>query len=604
MLASDKKNDYDEDNNSSSSNNENEFQELDNEIVKVIRGETTFDEDKSELNNVNYNHTSNNSQNLNKSEINPKNIKIIINKNIINYNVNNINENEVRSFNNIKNNGGSVKNESFFLNNNKKSVDNNMINSDTILFNNININFSKNNNIQNKNIYQECKSNNITNDKNICLNDLNQNNNMNYNKNINEYIPVNKKTSKKNKNNKRKKNNKKVNNNNNNNYANNNLSFNNLNINNNPLFASMNNYLYFLKQRSLSNNMYNNMIINNQLFNPININVQLENNYIDSNTNCKYINPLNNLNNNDFNKLINNNFSHYLQINHNDPNLGTCNYNNVNINNNIKERNEIFLNQLNNNPKLMNLIVNNNIIKNKNLNFINNNNHSDIINIRTNINKQTYNFNQEKNGNNSNNKRKIFNPLPDSEKEKNIINLMDILQCKDLRTTIMIKNIPNKYTITSFLEEINENFKNTYDIFYLPIDYINKCNLGFAFINFVEPFHIILFYELYRGKKWKKFNSDKICELLYAKYQGRKELISHFEKGKVLSFENEEKRPLILPVPNPYPKINLPCYYLDLFLKLYPFISYKIKNINSKKSDNSISKIFSINSNFIQNLII
>ena len=79
----------------------------------------------------------------------------------------------------------------------------------------------------------------------------------------------------------------------------------------------------------------------------------------------------------------------------------------------------------------------------------------------------------------------------------------------------MIKNIPNKYTISSFLAEINVNFKNTYDIFYLPIDYVNKCNLGFAFINFVEPFHIILFYELYRGKKWKKFNSDKICELLY-----------------------------------------------------------------------------------------
>ena len=64
----------------------------------------------------------------------------------------------------------------------------------------------------------------------------------------------------------------------------------------------------------------------------------------------------------------------------------------------------------------------------------------------------------------------------------------------------MIKNILNKYTISSFLEELNINFKNTYDIFYLPIDYINKCNLGFSFINFVEPFHIILFYELYLGK--------------------------------------------------------------------------------------------------------
>ena len=165
----------------------------------------------------------------------------------------------------------------------------------------------------------------------------------------------------------------------------------------------------------------------------------------------------------------------------------------------------------------------------------------------------------------------------------------------------MIKSIPNKYTISSFLEEININFKNTYDIFYLPIDYINKCNLGFAFINFVEPFHIILFYELYLGKKWKKFNSDKICELLYAKFQGRKELISHFEKGKVLSFEREEKRPLILPVPNPLPIINIPYYYLELFLKLYPQIPYKIKYIDNNRKDNNNSiKTFSIKGNFLK----
>ena len=99
-----------------------------------------------------------------------------------------------------------------------------------------------------------------------------------------------------------------------------------------------------------------------------------------------------------------------------------------------------------------------------------------------------------------------------------------------------------------------------------------------------------------RGKKWKKFNSDKICELLYAKFQGRKELIAHFEKGKVLTFETEDKRPLILPVPHQFPKINLPFYYLDLFIKLYPCISYKIKNNNDK--NNLFSKFFTINGSF------
>ena len=154
-----------------------------------------------------------------------------------------------------------------------------------------------------------------------------------------------------------------------------------------------------------------------------------------------------------------------------------------------------------------------------------------------------------------------------------------------LRTTLMIKNIPNKYTITTFLDEINVEFKNKYDIFYLPIDYGNKCNLGFAFINFVDPFHIINFYDMYRGKKWKRFNSEKICELVYAKIQGKKELISHFEKGKVLSFDSEEKRPLILPTPNPLPQVKLPIKLLEQFIKIFPFSNYTVDNDNSESSE-------------------
>ena len=173
------------------------------------------------------------------------------------------------------------------------------------------------------------------------------------------------------------------------------------------------------------------------------------------------------------------------------------------------------------------------------------------------------------------NKRKL---TQEEEKEHNIIDIDLIIQGKDRRTTIMIKNIPNKYTISTFLDEINVEFKNKYDIFYLPIDYGNKCNLGFAFINFVDSFHIINFYDLYRGKKWKRFNSEKTCELLYAKIQGKKDLISHFEKGKVLSFDSEDKRPLILPTPNPLPNIVIPMKYYEIFKKFYPYVHFICEN--------------------------
>ena len=40
----------------------------------------------------------------------------------------------------------------------------------------------------------------------------------------------------------------------------------------------------------------------------------------------------------------------------------------------------------------------------------------------------------------------------------------------DPRTTIMIRNIPNKYTIKELSEEIDYYRQNTYDFLYLPCD--------------------------------------------------------------------------------------------------------------------------------------
>lgn len=74
----------------------------------------------------------------------------------------------------------------------------------------------------------------------------------------------------------------------------------------------------------------------------------------------------------------------------------------------------------------------------------------------------------------------------------------------------MIRHIPNKYTLQTILEDINIDFKDKYDLFYLPLDFKNNCNLGFAFINFVDAFHIVSFYECFRGKRWRRFNSDKV----------------------------------------------------------------------------------------------
>jgi len=140
----------------------------------------------------------------------------------------------------------------------------------------------------------------------------------------------------------------------------------------------------------------------------------------------------------------------------------------------------------------------------------------------------------------------------------------------------MIKNIPNKYNITALLEEINYCFKGKFDFLYLPLDFKNNnCNLGFAFINFLDPLHILMFSKLFSKKKWKKYNSMKQCELAYAKFQGKKELTAHFERTQSLNTVFDEKNPFIMPTPKILPCIEIPINYLSLCGKYMSFMEYE-----------------------------
>ena len=108
----------------------------------------------------------------------------------------------------------------------------------------------------------------------------------------------------------------------------------------------------------------------------------------------------------------------------------------------------------------------------------------------------------------------------------------------------MIRNIPNKYTQEMLLKRINRLHKGTYDFFYLPMDLNNNCNIGYAFINFVDPCYIVPFFEDMNGKSWENFNSEKICQIAYGRIQGKAALIenvSHLlpEKRTIQPFVNE-----------------------------------------------------------------
>jgi hypothetical protein len=269
-----------------------------------------------------------------------------------------------------------------------------------------------------------------------------------------------------------------------------------------------------------------------------------------------------------------------MRMNNNNQNLM-----NYNLNNNPMNPIKKFpMNKSQN----FNFQMNNNIINNPNFgsqkvnNYINN---PSLYNIKI------INFNNNMNDNNIFMKERKNNSALDSysiisdrgvpglynlDSPKNIINLENILRNRDKRTTLIIRNIPNKYTKTLLIKELNENFQNKYDIVYLPQDYINNSNLGFGFINFVNPLHIILFYQEFVNKKWNYFNSKKRCNLAYSKYQGKNELIKYILTKLGISSldnnsENIRKSFYIDNSKNLRAPIEIPINYFNYFISYHRF---------------------------------
>lgn len=117
---------------------------------------------------------------------------------------------------------------------------------------------------------------------------------------------------------------------------------------------------------------------------------------------------------------------------------------------------------------------------------------------------------------------------------------------KDRRSSLMVRNIPNKYTQQMLLSEFDAtgHGPGKMDFFYLPIDFKNKCNRGYAFVNFVNFKDIIPFFSQYNKCGWKRFNSDKICDITYARIQGKTAMLKRFENSSLME-KDDEYRPMV-----------------------------------------------------------
>ena len=105
-------------------------------------------------------------------------------------------------------------------------------------------------------------------------------------------------------------------------------------------------------------------------------------------------------------------------------------------------------------------------------------------------------------------------------------------------TTLMVKNLPNRFTQATLLHEIAlMGFADKYDFFYLPMDLMNGCNVGYCFINFECAIDCAVFASIMQGYRFQTFKSRKMGSCVPAHIQGLESNVRHFAKTRVMGWE-------------------------------------------------------------------
>eukprot|EP00931_Biecheleriopsis_adriatica_P040568 TRINITY_DN2324_c0_g1_i12.p1 TRINITY_DN2324_c0_g1~~TRINITY_DN2324_c0_g1_i12.p1 ORF type:complete len:275 (+),score=52.94 TRINITY_DN2324_c0_g1_i12:118-942(+) len=104
-------------------------------------------------------------------------------------------------------------------------------------------------------------------------------------------------------------------------------------------------------------------------------------------------------------------------------------------------------------------------------------------------------------------------------------------------TTMMIRNIPNRYSQQELMNELDRlGFLGSYDFFYMPHDRATKYNVGYAFVNFVDNYHAKQLQEVFEGFCFAKHQHQhfkKTARVSVAHLQGFAANLRHYENSAV-----------------------------------------------------------------------
>lgn len=120
-------------------------------------------------------------------------------------------------------------------------------------------------------------------------------------------------------------------------------------------------------------------------------------------------------------------------------------------------------------------------------------------------------------------------------------------------TTAMLRNIPNKYTMELLVEQLEQHHLGQFDFVYLPMDFKNKCNGGYAFVNFRTAEAYQTCFDLFNGMDVKSllggasYGGKKVMEVSPARVQGFEENVQRLRNSPVMRelLQKPEWMPLI-----------------------------------------------------------
>ncbi|QIW98666.1 hypothetical protein AMS68_004184 [Peltaster fructicola] len=121
-----------------------------------------------------------------------------------------------------------------------------------------------------------------------------------------------------------------------------------------------------------------------------------------------------------------------------------------------------------------------------------------------------------------------------------------IFEGLDVRTTVMMRNIPVTWGWKQLKAALDLVCAGRFNFMYLRMDFKRAENVGYAFVNFESAEDIVTFLSCWLGKRWDPadYRYPKLVQCSYATIQGLDQLIEKFRNSSVMD-EHADYRPML-----------------------------------------------------------